>query len=112
MANDEIHERDPLDDLLRGAFAEEPVPALRPGFEARLERRLREEGATRGGRSPLPARDRWLLRAYWALAVAASAVVVSTVDLGPVPWPALAAVGLTAAGLALPFVVLDRATGP
>jgi hypothetical protein len=113
MAPEETRERDRVDGLLRSAFAEEPVPALPPGFEARLERRLAAEGLAAGGaRRPLLPRDRWLLRAYWGLAAAASAGVLKAIDLGPVPWPALAAVALTAAGLALPFLALRRAAGP
>jgi len=113
MASETTGERSRIDELLGGAFADEPVPALRPGFEARLERRLAEEGLLRAGRRrPLPVRDRWLLRAYWALAAVASVGVLSTVDLEPLPWPALAAVALTAAGLSLPFLALRRATGP
>lgn len=104
--------RDPIDDLLRDAFATEPVPDLRPGFEARLERRLAEEGlAPGGGRRPLPVRDRWLLGAYWVLAGAASVAVVAQVDPGPVPWLVFLPVALTAAGLAIPFLALRRATG-
>lgn len=110
MARDETHERDRTEELLHDAFAGEAVPALRPGFEARLARRLEDEELPAAVRRPLPPGDRWLLGAYWVAAAAAAAVVLSGVDIGPVPWPALAAIALTAAGLSLPFLALRRAT--
>lgn len=100
-------ERDPMDARLRNAFSGEPVPALRPGFEARLARRLEEERL--GAESALPARDRWLLRGYWILAALASAAVLARVDLSPLPWPVGVAVAVTAAGLAVPILALRRA---
>lgn len=111
MATDRDTPRgDPLDARLREAFAGEPVPGLPPDFEARLARRLAAEGlAPGGGRRPLPARDRRLLGGYWVLAALASVAVVAQVDLGPVPWPAIVAVAVTATGLALPLLALRRA---
>lgn len=111
MATDRDTPRtDPLESLLRDAFAGEPVPGLPPEFEARLARRLASEGlAPAGGRRPLPTRDRRLLGGYWVLATLASVAVVAQVNLGPVPWPAIVAVAVTAAGLALPLLVVRRA---
>jgi hypothetical protein len=102
-----------MDALLAGTFESEPVPRLSPGFEARLEHRLAEEGLAGGGRR-LPARARWLLAAYWIAAVAwctavlGSSHVVQAARLS-IAWPALATLLLTVAALALPYAALRRA---
>lgn len=106
---------DPVDALLAATLGAEAVPSLSPGFEARLERRLALEGA---GRPRIAGPWRWLLHLYWALAAGASLWILDRLDLpalgsrlGSVPWPALAALVLTAAGLALPFLALRRTGG-
>ncbi|HEX6199389.1 MAG TPA: hypothetical protein VF150_03925, partial [Thermoanaerobaculia bacterium] len=68
---------DPVDALLAESLGIEAVPALRPGFEARLERRLAAEAAlaeaeARARRPRIAGPWRWLLHLYWALAAAAS----------------------------------------
>lgn len=97
--------RGDLDALLSEAFEDEPVPALSPAFEARLRRRLDGEV-----RRPLPVRERAFLAVYWIAAAAASAAVVAGLDpaalaeMANLPWlPIALALGLTAAGLAVPL---------
>lgn len=114
---------DPMDALLAETLGTEAVPSLSPGFEARLERRLASEAAlaessARAARPRIVGPWRWLLHLYWVLAAAASLWILDRIDLaalgtrlGAVPWPALAALLLTAAGLALPFLALRRAGG-
>jgi hypothetical protein len=114
---------DPVDALLAETLGAEAVPSLSPGFEARLTRRLAteaalEEASARARRPRIAGPWRWLLHLYWALAAAASLWILEGLDLGAagaglggVSWPALAALLLTAAGLALPFLALRRAGG-
>lgn len=114
---------DPADDLLARTLGAEAVPALSAGFEARLERRLAAEAAlaeaeARARQPRLGGPWRWLLHLYWALATAASLWLLDRLDLGAaaarldgVSWPILAALLLTAAGAALPFLALRRSGG-
>ncbi len=104
-----------LDALLARTFEGEPVPHLSSGFEARLERRLAEEGLQPAGvrRRTLPARARWLLAAYWVAATVLCTAVLVSSELAPgarlsAAWPALATLLVTVAALALPYAALRR----
>ncbi|HSL82863.1 MAG TPA: hypothetical protein VLF66_08805 [Thermoanaerobaculia bacterium] len=114
---------DPTHDLLARTLGAEAVPALSAGFEARLERRLAAEAAlaeaeARACRPPIAGPWRWLLHLYWALAAAGTLWLLDRLDLGAaaarldgVFWPVLAALLLTGAGAALPFLALRRSGG-
>ena len=110
----EPHRPEELDALLDRAFEGEPVPRLSPGFEARLERRLAEEGRhLSASERRLPARARWLLALYWVVAAAACAVVLASSEPMrgvrlPLAWPALVTLLVTVAALALPYAALRR----
>ena len=91
-----------LSSALRAALATTPVPALAPGFEARLRRRL-EQSATVAARR----RDRWIMAAYWTVAVAASLVILARLDWqswtgSAARWPGLLALAILGPLLAAP----------
>lgn len=92
-----------LSSELRAALAPTPVPALAPGFEARLRRRLEQSAAGAARR-----RDRWIMAAYWAAAVAASLVILARLDWQPwtsgsaARWPGLLTLAVLGPLLAAP----------
>ena len=96
-----------LSSELRAALAPTPVPALAPGFEARLRRRL---GRSLEQNTAVAARrrDRWIMAAYWAAAVAASLVILARLDWQPwtsgsaARWPGLLTLAVLGPLLAAP----------
>jgi hypothetical protein len=118
--DDRIHdrrstaERDEVDRLLAAAFADRPVPAPSPRFDARLARRLEAERQWLARR-----RRRWLvlLAVYWlaalvgiGLLIESSGLTLHLMDLPAAVWtPVTAVLVLTLAGVALPLAALaDR----
>lgn len=76
MSERDSEHDDAMDGLLRRTLGSRPAPALPPGFDRRLARRLR--------RRALSTRGRHLLVAYAVVAVAVSAGVLGRAAL---PWP-------------------------
>jgi hypothetical protein len=77
--SDQRHEQETADRALRELFAGRPCPDLPPFFEYRLASRARLSPSAR----PLGARERLIMRAYWALTLVIGGVALVRTD-----WPA------------------------
>ncbi len=90
-------EQELADRALRELFAGRPCPDLPLFFASRCAARAELQPSAR----PLGARERFIMRAYWALAL-----VVSVVVVGRVGWPAAMSPVVAAAAMLSIAVVL------
>lgn len=98
---DRRHEQEIADRALRELFAGRPCPDLPPFLASRCAARAELQPSAR----PLGARERLIMRIYWALAL-----VIGGVVLGRTGWPAAASpVVAAAAMLAIAMVLLPVA---
>jgi len=102
---DQRREQEVADRALRELFAGRPCPDLPPFFAFRCAARAELPPAAR----PLGARERLIMRTYWALALVICGVVLVRID-----WPAAMSPVVTAGGLlaiaatAMPVLVFAR----
>ena len=102
------HEQEIADRALRELFAGRPCPELPPFFEYRCAARADFSPSAR----PLGARERLIMRAYWALALLVSAAALARTDWPAAMSPVVAAGALLSiAATLLPVLFFARMRG-
>ena len=106
--DEQRHEQEVADRALRELFAGRPCPDLPPFFEHRLASRARLSPSAR----PLGARERLIMRAYWALTLVIGGVALARTDW-PVAMSPVVAGGalLSIAATLLPVLFFARTRG-
>ncbi len=118
-AGDQRHAQEIADRALRELFAGRPCPDLPACFASRCAARAELQPAAR----PLGARERLIMRTYWALAVVIGGVVLARSGWPAAMSPVVAAGAMLSIGIALlpvlffarlrggPFALMRRVAG-